>query len=101
MPKSIGAKFAPEGAVIRFQKPLDRQNRLLLLEFEGRQYLIVVGSSNLLLDRFTGEDEKIEDSESFTSLFEANKKQLDHFLKENHPDAYEAFKANASKDDRL
>ncbi|WP_456403423.1 hypothetical protein [Hydrogenimonas sp.] len=99
MPKVPGNKQIPEGAVIRYQKPLDPQNRLLLLEFNGRQYLMVVGSSNLLLDTFS--QERIEDPESFTSLFEANKKQLDRFLKENHPDAYETFKANASKDDPL
>lgn len=99
MPKTQGAKIAPEGATIRYQKPLDPQNRLLLLEFNEKQYLMVVGNSNLLLDTFSSE--KIEDPESFTSLFEANKKQLDHFLKENHPDAYEAFKANASKDDHI
>ncbi len=96
MPKGVGPKIAPEGAVIRYQKALDQQNRLLLLEFNEKQYLMVVGSSNLLLDTFS--EERVDDPESFTSLFEANKKQLDHFLKENHPDAYEAFKANASKD---
>ncbi len=96
MPGIGGAKIAPEGAVIRYQKALDTQNRLILLEFNDRQYLMVVGSSNLLLDTFS--DERVEDPESFTSLFEANKKQLDHFLKENHPDAYEAFKANASRE---
>ncbi len=99
MPKAAGANTYPEGAIIRYQKPLDPQNRLLLLEWGGRQYLMVVGNSNLLLDTFS--EEKIEDPESFTSLFEANKKQLDHFLKENHPDAYEAFKANASRDDHI
>ncbi len=99
MPKTAGTKAYPEGAVIRYQKPLDPQNRLLLLEFNSKQYLLVVGNSNLLLDTFS--EERIEDPDSFTSLFEANKKQLDHFLKENHPDAYEAFKANASKDDHI
>ncbi len=94
---NITGKGAPfEGAIIRYQKPLDRENRLLLLEFNSKQYLLVVGSSNLLLDTFS--EERIEDPQSFTSLYESNKRQLDHFLKENHPDAYEAFKANAAKD---
>lgn len=96
MPGIGGAKIAPEGAVIRYQKVLDQQNRLILLEFNDKQYLMVVGNSNLLLDTFS--EKRVEDQESFTSLFEANKKQLDHFLKENHPDAYEAFKANATRE---
>lgn len=87
----------PEEAVIRFQKVLDTQNRLLLIEFGGKQYLTIVGNTNLLLDTFRGGE--MEDEDEFTRMFEANKKQLDHFLKENHPDAYESFKANASKEE--
>ena len=89
----------PPEAVIRFQKPLDANNRLLLVEFGAKQYLMVVGNSNLLLDTFF--EGRIEEEDDFTRMFEANKKQLDHFLKENHPDAYEAFKANASKEEHL
>jgi len=100
MPK--GTPYAgkiPEEAVIRFQKPLDAHNRLLLIEFGGKQYLTVVGNTNLLLDTFSAGN--IEAEEDFAQMFEANKRQLDHFLKENHPDAYEAFKANASKEEHL
>jgi hypothetical protein len=100
MPKkgaSPGA--APPEAVIRYQKPLDRENRLLLVEFGDRQYLMVVGNTNVLLDTFV--EGRIEAEDDFARMFEANKKQLDHFLKENHPDAYEAFKANASKEEHL
>ncbi len=99
MPKAAGTKPYPAGAVVRYQKAIDAQNRVVLLEWGKKQYLMVVGNSNLLLDTFS--EEKIEDPESFSSLFEENKKQLDHFLKENHPDAYEAFKENASRDDRI
>ncbi|WP_456451023.1 hypothetical protein [Hydrogenimonas sp.] len=89
----------PPEAVIRFQKPLDRENRLILIEFGAKQYLMVVGNTNLLLDTFV--EGRIEAEDDFAQMFEANKKQLDHFLKENHPDAYEAFKANASKEEHL
>lgn len=99
MPKNTLSGKIPEEAVIRFQKPLDAHNRLLLIEFGGRQYLTVVGNTNLLLDTFSAGN--IDAEEDFAQMFEANKKQLDHFLKENHPDAYEAFKANASKEEHL
>ncbi|WP_457596173.1 hypothetical protein [Hydrogenimonas sp.] len=97
--KGTPAGPLPPEAVIRFQKPLDRENRVILLEFGDRQYLMVVGNSNLLLDTFT--QGRIEEEEDFARMFEANKKQLDHFLRENHPDAYEAFKANASREEHL
>ena len=100
MPKKAApAGSLPPEAVIRFQKPLDPNNRLLLVEFGAKQYLMVVGNTNLLLDTFF--EGRIEEEEDFARMFEANKKQLDHFLKENHPDAYEAFKANASKEEHL
>jgi len=99
MPKSKQASPISE-AVIRYQKPIDRQNRIVLLEFNDRQYLMLLGNSNILLDSFS-QAQIIEDEDSFNQLFEANKRQLNHFLKENHPDAYEAFKQNASKDERL
>ena len=86
----------PAEAIIRYQKPLDPHNRVVLLEYGNKQYLMVIGNSNLLLDTFT--EGRIEEEEDFTRMFEANRRELDHFLKENHPDAYEAFKANASKE---
>ncbi len=100
MPKtaSLAGKI-PEEATIRFQKPLDAHNRLLLIEFGGKQYLTIIGNTNLLLDTFGAGN--IEAEEDFARMFESNKRQLDHFLKENHPDAYEAFKANASKEEHL
>jgi len=99
LPKGAIPANLPEEAVIRFQKPIDTHNRVILIEFAGRQYLMVVGNTNTLLDTFT--EGRIEEEDDFTRMFEANKKQLDHFLKENHPDAYEAFKANASKEEHL
>jgi len=99
MPKSAQYSPIPE-AIIKYQKPIDKSNRIVLLEFNNRQYLMLLGSSNILLDSFS-QAHIIEDEDSFNQLFEANKKQLNHFLKENHPDAYEAFKENASKDERL
>ena len=99
MPKSKQVSPISE-VVIKYQKPIDRQNRVVLLEFNERQYLMLLGSSNILLDSFS-QAQIIEDEDGFNQLFEANKKQLNHFLKENHPDAYEALKQNASKDERL
>ena len=99
MPKSQQISPIPD-AVIRYQKPIDRSNRIVLLEFNKCQYLMLLGNSNILLDSFS-QTSIIEDEDSFNQLFEENKKQLNHFLKENHPDAYEAFKENASKEERL
>jgi len=97
MPKQKGLPDFTE-ANVKYQKPLDRENRLVLIEFNGRQYLMLLGKSNILLDTFTHAN-IIEDEDGFNHIFETNRRQLNQFLKENHPDAYEAFKKNASKDE--
>ncbi|MBR8463567.1 excinuclease ABC subunit A [Campylobacter sp. faydin G-24] len=68
-----------EVAVI-YEKPLDRLNKLVLLSYENRRYLVLVGSSNVMLDSF-GED-KIKNEQDFAAFFEENKKKLGSFLKE-------------------
>ncbi|NPA30315.1 MAG: hypothetical protein GXO33_09040 [Epsilonproteobacteria bacterium] len=97
MPKNLGAKL-PAEATVRFQKALDNRNKLMLVEYGGRQYLLVVGNGNLLLDRF-GESEGIESEDEFVQVFEANRQRLDRFIQSEMPDAYEAFKANASREE--
>ncbi len=37
---------------ILFQKPIDAKNRVVLIEFNNRKYLVLVGNSNILLDVF-------------------------------------------------
>ena len=97
MPENLGAKL-PAEATVRFQKALDSRNKLMLVEYGGRQYLLVVGNGNLLLDRF-GESEGIESEDEFVQVFEANRQRLDRFIQSEMPDAYEAFKANASREE--
>ncbi|EAU01043.1 hypothetical protein [Campylobacter curvus] len=63
-----------------YEKPLDRVNKLMLLSYENRRYLVLVGSSNVMLDSF-GED-KIQNEQDFTAFFEENKKKLGAFLQE-------------------
>lgn len=56
-----------------YERPLDAQNRVVLLEYNSRQYLVLVGSTNVLLDRF-GADIKSEDE--FSTFFEENKRRI-------------------------
>jgi len=88
-----------EEAIVRFQKPLDAHNRLVLLEYGDRQYLLIIGNSNLHLETFT--QGKITEESDFVKLYEANRQRLDRFIKNEIPDAYEAFKQNASKEEHL
>ncbi len=96
MPKDASPEKILSDAVIRFQKPLDSHNKVVLLEYNGRQYLLLVGNSNVILDRF-GYD-NIEEEDDFTRVFEENRQKLNQYLEEKLPDAYEVFKRNASKE---
>ena len=65
---------------IIYEKYLDHTNKLMLLSYENRRYLVIVGSSNVMLDSF-GED-KIQNEQDFAIFFEENKKKLSSFLEE-------------------
>nr|WP_321432106.1 hypothetical protein [uncultured Campylobacter sp.] len=65
-------------AKIIFEKPLDSRNKVVLFEHNGRKYLVLTGSSNVLLDRF-GED-NIRTQSDFELFFEQNKNMLANFI---------------------
>lgn len=65
-------------AKIIFEKPLDSRNKVVLFEHKARKYLVLTGSSNVLLDRF-GED-NIRTQSDFELFFEQNKNMLANFI---------------------
>lgn len=83
------------GVKILFQKPLDTQNKVVLLEFGSSQYLVLTGNSNTLLERF-GES-KVQDEREFKTLFEQNRQKLDDYLRLQQTQL-NAYKEKASKD---
>lgn len=68
------------GIDIIFQRPLDKQNQIMLLKHENRKYLILVGSSNVVLDKFGADN--IQTSDDFEVFFEENRQRLGKFLEE-------------------
>lgn len=64
-----------------FQKQLDADNRVVMLQFEHKKYLVLLGASNLLLDQF-GED-FIHSEEDFQEFFKNNKKSLSEFIQKS------------------
>ena len=64
---------------VLYQKPLDNNNKVVLFDFDGKQYLVMTGSSNVLLDRY---DSKIvQNDHEFQEVFEQNRQKLDDYLK--------------------
>lgn len=83
------------GVNVLYEKPLDRFNKVVLFSHMNKKYLVLTGSSNVLLDKF-GED-KIESEDDFEAFFEENKRKLGQFLEERQ-NSLSAYKDKASKD---
>lgn len=84
-----------DGVEVLYEKNLDETNKVALLSFEGKRYLVLFGSSNVLLDKF-GED-KIKDEEDFEVFFEENRQKLGKYL-EDRRNSLNSYKDMMSKD---
>jgi len=63
---------------IRFQKSINEHNSVVMLDFADQSYLVMMGSSNVLLDRFT--DNKPSTQEDFESILQDRHHALEEFL---------------------
>lgn len=70
-----------ESVSIRFQKDINEQNSVVMLDFVGQSYLVLMGSNNILLDKFT--DNKPVTQDDFDTILQNRHQELDDFLKED------------------
>lgn len=77
------------------KKQIDNTNSVVLLEFENKKYLVMTGSSNLLLEKFSHED--IKDNLAFEEAFEDNRKKLDDYLKLQQDDKTDNYRSKLEK----
>ncbi|MBE0491751.1 MAG: hypothetical protein IBX44_05825 [Sulfurospirillum sp.] len=77
------------------KKTIDNQNSVVLLEFDGKEYLVMTGSSNLLLEKFS--QSTISNEDDFEKAFEENRKKLDDFLR-LQDGGIDKYKSKASGD---
>lgn len=66
---------------IKFQKQLDQDNSVIMLEFAEQSYLVLMGKNNLLLDKFI--DDKPVTQDDFETILQHRHKELDDFLHSN------------------
>jgi hypothetical protein len=89
-PKNSSSK---DGVNILFQKNIDPQNRVVMLQYGIQKYLVLVGNSNLVLDKF--ENDKPLREDEFESILNKNRAELDSFMNLDHNsgfDSLESFK---------
>ena len=70
----FGKDGTQEDIKVLQQKPIDMKNRVVLLGYEEKKYLLLLGENNLLLDKF--EDEEA----AFEKLLQKNGKKLKDYL---------------------
>lgn len=84
-----------DGVSIRFQKNIDSKNTVVMLDFVGQSYLLLMGTNNILLDKFT--DNKPNTQDDFDSILQNRHEELNDFLNENEEkDPMEIYKEKAA-----
>jgi hypothetical protein len=81
---------------IRFQKNIDNSNSVVMLDFADQSYLVLMGSNNILLDKFT--DNKPTTQEDFETILKDRHQELEEFLsvKEKPKEPLQAYKERAA-----
>jgi len=82
---------------ILYRKQIDPKNSVLVLSCMGKKYLILTGSSNQLLDKFTSDNSTDESDDDFEQMFAKNRQKLDEFLKVGD-DKISSYRDKASLD---
>lgn len=96
--KSWLFKNDPGDIQIISQKMLDNQNKIALVTYKNRQYLILTGSTNIMLDKFGEDGISIQDDNEFQAIFEQNRQKLDNYLKLQQANQLKSYKEKASQD---
>jgi len=78
---SQGKKEDSDGVSIRFQKNINENNSVVMLDFVGQSYLVLMGSNNILLDKFT--DNKPVTEDDFNTILQNRHEELNNFLNES------------------
>ena len=83
-----------DGVEIIYEKPLDDTNKVVLFQHLDRRYLVLTGTSNVLLDKFG--EEQMTSEQDFQSFFEENQKKLNAYIENRQ--TLDAYKDKASID---
>ncbi len=89
------ASASQDDVNIRFQKSIDANNKVVMLEFAQEKYLVVLGNTNLLLDKFDASN--VRTKHEFEEMLDIKHQELEQFLKiKKESEAFESYKDKAS-----
>jgi len=76
--KDIAGETDSNNVSIRFQKTLNGENSIVMLDFADQSYLVLMGKSNIILDKFT--ENRPTSQDDFNSILQSRHKELEKFL---------------------
>lgn len=85
-----------KNVTIRFQKSINSDNSVVMLDFGEQSYLVLMGKSNILLDKFT--DDKPMTQDDFETILQSRHQELNNFLNDNEQskEPLQAYKERAA-----
>jgi len=93
--KLVGnGKGAGNEAQVIYNKSIDAKNRLLLIEFNGKHHLILMGAAgNVLIDTISAESP----ADDFNTLLKSNTKTLEKYLAAREHDGVKAYREKLNR----
>jgi flagellar biogenesis protein FliO len=73
----LGGKSAGDGLIVHFAKPVDVKTKITLIEYDGMKYLIMMGTTNTLIDKFPSTVQKGDVKTEFDSHLRIAQEKLD------------------------
>ena len=89
--KEVIPQTDTENVSIRFQRSINSENSVVMLDFSEQSYLVLMGKSNILLDKFT--DDKPVTQDDFDTILQNRHKELNDFLQDNQEETKEPLQA--------
>ena len=77
-PRQTNAQQSTNEVSIRFQKAIDTHNSVVMLDFGKESYLVLMGNSNILLDKF--HENRPTSQQEFESILQSRHEELENFL---------------------
>ena len=97
-PTSTTNHNIPNNVSIRFQKSINNENSVVMLDFGDQSYLVLMGKCNILLDKFT--QNKPETQQEFDQILQNKHEDLENFLsntvKKETQEPLQAYKERAA-----
>jgi len=83
-----------EPVTVRFEKQLDKINRVIMIDYDQESYLLLVGSSNILLDKF--HENEVVNQNQFDTILADKHDEIHNILQDPSDEPFQIYKEKAA-----